>query len=301
MIARLYAAPAALLILTTLMWASNAVAGQLAVGEITPFAIVLIRWLLVTSVMWPLYGREVIAAWPVIRAKIWLVAMMSIMGFVGFNTLFYIASIHTTGINIGILQGAMPVMILIGAFLAYGDRVRPLQMAGVGMTLMGVLVVATKGDVAILMALAFNQGDLIMALAALFYSVYAVAIRLRPVINGAALFTLFAAISAVVAMPLALWEAFSPDYQWPTIKGLGVTLWIAIFPSCLAQLFFLRGVDLVGPGRAGVYINLVPIFASILAVLLLGEVFALYHAAALALVLGGIWLTERGSPARAKT
>jgi drug/metabolite transporter (DMT)-like permease len=80
----------------------------------------------------------------------------------------------------------------------------------------------------------------------------------------------------------------------PTWQGWLVTLYVAIFPSCLAQLLFLRGVDLIGPGRAGVFVNLVPVFSAILAVVLIAEPFALFHAIALALVIGGIWLAERG-------
>jgi len=70
-----------------------------------------------------------------------------------------------------------------------------------------------------------------------------------------------------------------------------------IFPSFTSQLFFMRGVQLIGPGRAGVFINLVPIFASALSVLLLGEKFGLFHAVGMVLVLGGIWVAERARPA----
>jgi drug/metabolite transporter (DMT)-like permease len=84
------------------------------------------------------------------------------------------------------------------------------------------------------------------------------------------------------------------DFQWPTPKGWLITLYIAVFPSFLSQLFFMRGVDLIGPGRAGIFVNLVPVFSAILAVLILGEAFQAYHALALALVLGGIVLAETG-------
>lgn len=299
MIAALYRTPPALLTLTALMWASNAIMGQLVVGEITPFAVVALRWLLVAGVMWPLYGREVRAHWPSIRAKLGVVVLMAVAGFTGFNTLFYIASIHTTGLNIGILQGAMPVMVMLGAFLAYGDRITRMQAIGAAAALGGVLLVATGGDLQRLAALAFNYGDLLMLAASTLYCIYTVAIRVRPAAPGAALFTMFAVIAAITALPLAAWEAAQPGYPWPTPKGIGLTVFIAIFPSCLAQLFFLRGVDLIGPGRAGVYINLVPIFAAILAVMILGETFAPYHGLALALVIGGIWLTQR--KARAKS
>lgn len=126
MISRLFASPSVLLILTTWMWAMNAISGQLAVGEVTPYTLVLMRWVLVVTVMWPIYGREVIAHWPVIRARLGPVILMSIAGFTGFNTLFYVASIHTTGLNIGILQGSMPVVVMIGAFLLYGTKVTAL-------------------------------------------------------------------------------------------------------------------------------------------------------------------------------
>jgi drug/metabolite transporter (DMT)-like permease len=79
----------------------------------------------------------------------------------------------------------------------------------------------------------------------------------------------------------------------PTLTGLLITAWVAIFPSCLAQIFYLRGVDLIGPGRAGVYINLVPVFAAAMAVVLINEPFAPFHGLALVLVLGGIWLAQR--------
>jgi drug/metabolite transporter (DMT)-like permease len=91
-------------------------------------------------------------------------------------------------------------------------------------------------------------------------------------------------------------------FRMPTAQGLAVTAWIAVFPSFLSQIFYLRGVDLIGPGRTGVFVNLVPVFAAVLAVGLISEPFAPYHAVALVLVLGGIWLAQRpaGMPQAAR-
>lgn len=293
MLAAFYRNPPILLTLTAFMWAMNAMIGQLAVGEIAPFALVLMRWVMVAGFLWPLYGRAVVEHWPTIKARLGAVVFMSVCGFTAFNSFFYVASIHTTGVNIGILQGAMPVMVLIGAVATFGETVSARQALGVVVTLIGVIVVVSKGDPEVLARFAFNYGDLLMFIAAILYSAYTVAIRNRPDVPGEALFAFFAVVAAIVALPLAVWEAATPGYQWPTPTGWGLTVMVAIFPSCLAQLFFLRGVDLIGPARAGVYINLVPIFAAILAVIVLGEVFAFYHALALALVLGGIWLAQR--------
>jgi drug/metabolite transporter (DMT)-like permease len=139
-----------------------------------------------------------------------------------------------------------------------------------------------------------NRGDLIILVACVLYALYTVALRDRPRMSGAAFFTLLALISAVTSVPLVLAEAWVSGFSLPTWQGWLVTLYVAIFPSCLAQLLFLRGVDLIGPGRAGVFVNLVPVFSAILAVTLIAEPFAPFHTVALALVIGGIWLAERG-------
>jgi drug/metabolite transporter (DMT)-like permease len=132
-----------------------------------------------------------------------------------------------------------------------------------------------------------------MLVACVFYAAYTVALRDRPNMPGAAFFTLLALISAITSLPMAVAEAAVSGFSWPTWQGLLVTLYVAIFPSCLAQLCFLRAVDLIGPGRTGVFVNLVPVFTAILAVALIGERFAAFHAVALALVIGGIWLAQR--------
>ena len=119
------------------------------------------------------------------------------------------------------------------------------------------------------------------------------ALRDRPNMPGAAFFTLLALIAALTSIPPLVIESMLLGFALPTWQGWLVVLYVAIFPSCLAQLCYLRGVDLIGPGRAGVFVNLVPVFAAIMAVLLIDESFALYHAVALALVVGGIWLAQR--------
>ena len=291
---RLYQRPVVLLVLTMLFWAGNAIAGQLAKGQITPLQLVLFRWIAVTAVMWPLFGREVLAHWHVARPQMGRVIVMAILGFTGFNVLFYLASLKTTGVNIGILQGSVPVFVLLGALVAHGTRVTAVQGLGVIVTLVGVIIVATAGAPWAVIDLGLNQGDAIMLIACLLYALYAVLLQGRPAMPGAAFFTLMAPIATITAIPPAITEAvLAADYAWPSAQGWLICAYVAIFPSCLAQLFFLRGVDLIGPGPAGLYTNLVPVFASVLAVLLLDQVFATYHALALGFVLGGIWLAQR--------
>ena len=103
-----------------------------------------------------------------------------------------------------------------------------------------------------------------------------------------------ATVAWLVSLPLIAVETWQLGWQAPTANGWGLVLLVTLLPSLVAQIFFIQGVALIGPGRAGVFVNLVPVFASIMAVLFLNESFELYHALALALVLGGIWLSEIG-------
>jgi drug/metabolite transporter (DMT)-like permease len=298
LLVRFYASPSLLLTLATLFWAANVVAGRLAVGHITPLSLVFLRWLVVLGVLWPIYGRQVRQHWPDIRRRLFGVVLMASLGFTAFNVLFYFAAYYTSAVNIGILQGSMPIFVLAGAFLAHGARVSLLQTAGVLITALGVVVVATRGAPLSILDLKLNVGDLLMLAACALYAFYTVALRDRPEMPGAAFFTLLALIAAATSLPLVVFEAATIGLTIPTFQGWLVLAYVAIFPSCIAQLFLLRGVDLIGPGRAGVFINLVPVFAAIMAVALLGEPFAPFHAVALALVIGGILLAQR-TPAAA--
>lgn len=292
-VTRLYATPWLLITLTTLFWGGNAIAGQLAKGEIAPFQLVLARWVAVVLMLWPLYGHEVRAHWATARPRLGAIIAMATVGFTLFNGLFYLASLYTTGVNIGILQGAIPVFVMMIAYGLYGTRVTPIQAAGVVVTMIGVILVATRGAPHLLIEIGLNPGDGLMLVACGAYAYYTARLQRRPAIPGRAFFTLMAVIACVTSVPPFVAEALIAAPPWPTWEGWLITAYVAVFPSCLAQLFFLRGVDLIGPGRAGVYVNLVPIFASILSVLILGQIFAWYHALALTLVLGGIWLAQR--------
>lgn len=282
-----------LLALTTMMWGGNAVAGRLAVGEVSPMALVLLRWAGIVLLMGVVSRKKVLAEWPVIRERIWFLIALGACGFTLFNGLFYVAAHSTVAINIGIIQGAIPVFVLIGALIVYGTQVSLVQVGGVLLTMVGIILIAAHGEIERLAAMEFNRGDLLMLMACALYAGYTVALRKRPNVSGLAMFTVMAGAAFVTALPLVAVEAYMGALQWPTPKGWGIALFVTLFPSFLAQIFFLRGVDLIGPGRAGVFVNLVPIFAAVFAVVILGEVFAWFHAAALVLVLGGIALANR--------
>ena len=243
--AGLYARPNLLLVATAFFWACNAIAGQLARGEITALQHVFLRWVIVTAIVWPFYGRAVMAHLHVLRQHPMKIAAMSMLGFTAFNIIFYVASFNTTAVNIGILQGSVPVIVVILAFLFRGTRITALQCLGVLLTLVGVALVATAGAPWLIMQIAFNFGDLMMLVACLSYATYAVMLQSRPPLPGAVFFTMMAPIAAITALPPLIWETATQDVAWPTLNGWLITVFVAIFPAILAQQFFTYTLALV--------------------------------------------------------
>jgi drug/metabolite transporter (DMT)-like permease len=286
-----------LLSFTALCWGFNAIFARLAVGEISPMALVAARWIGVSLLIALFAHRHLRRNWPALRPHLVLVASLGVLAFTSFNALFYVAAHYTTAVNIGILQGSVPMFILVGAFAAYRTRVTGLQVAGVVLTVIGVVIVGSGGSIERLAALAVNFGDVLMVIACLLYAGYTVALRKRPPVSALGLFAVMAFAAFAASLPLVFGEILLGQFQWPTPTGWVIVALVTLFPSLLAQLAFIQGVTLIGPGRAGVFVNLVPVFASILAVVLLDEPFELFHAIALSLVLGGILLSERGKAA----
>ena len=291
--ARLYRRPYLLLTLTMLMWGGNAVAGRLAVGEVSPMALTFLRWVVPVAILGLALRRPLLAHRHVLVGRWPSAVLMGTLGFTVFNALFYLAAHHTTAVNITILQGSMPVFVLVGALLFYGTRIRGWQIAGMAVTLLGALLVATRADLATLTSFSFNIGDLWMLGACCLYAGFTVALRKKPAIPGLVFFAALAGVALLTSFPLMAYEISSGTVIWPTLRGWLIILYVGLFPSFVSQILFMRGVELMGPGRAGLFVNLVPIFGALLAVLILGEPFAPYHAVGLALVLGGIWLAER--------
>jgi len=290
---RLNTAPTLLLFLTTLFWGGHAVASQFAVGHISPMTVTFLRWFFACIFLVTLYGKEVRAAWQTAKSYWRIILVMAFLGFTGFNALFYIAAQSTGAINIGILQGTIPVFVVLGSLLFYRTSVTLKQSIGIFLTLVGAVIVASKGDLSTLLNLDFNIGDLLMLGACALYSGYTLLIDKRPKIEPQVFMTLLALFALGLSTPLLFIEAASDQFIWPSAQGWAVALYAGFIVSALSQLFFIRATDIVGPVKAGVYVNLVPIVAAILSVVFLDENFAFFHAVSLCLVMGGIWLAQK--------
>jgi drug/metabolite transporter (DMT)-like permease len=289
----LYGSPYAVLCLANLFWAGNVITSRLAVGEISPMALTAFRWAGVLLLLPVIAGASLRRDWPVLRERLGYILLMGALGFTAFNAFYYVAAHFTSAVNIGIIQGGIPGLVFLLAFLVRGTRAGWRQIAGMAATLLGVAVVATHGDLSTITTLDFNIGDLLMLGSCLVYAIYTVLLPDRPKVGGLSFFAGLSVAAFLTSLPLLAAEAAMGAFVPPTMAGWLAVAYCAVFPSVLSQVFFIRGVQLIGPGRAGVFVNLIPVFASILAVAVLGEAFHPYHAVALALVGGGILYAER--------
>ncbi|EKF41932.1 DMT family transporter [Nitratireductor indicus] len=281
-----------LLCLTTLFWGGNVVAGRLAVGHASPMILTTLRWVIGVVILYAFALPHLRRDWPEIKRNLPLLAALGAFGFTGFNAVFYSAAQFTSAINIAIEQGAIPMVIFIANFVLFRMQVTGLQMVGFLLSLFGVVLVASHGEPARLLELDMNFGDALMLGAVLLYAGYTVGLRLKPNIHWLSLMFVLSLAAFFASLPLLAWEVGTGRFIAPDTQGLMVLFYAALFPSVLAQILYIRGNELIGGNRAGLFINLVPIFGTLLSIAILGEAFYLYHGVALLLVLGGIWIAE---------
>ena len=282
-----------LLILTTFCWGLNAVFARMVAGDISPMLLVSIRWVGTLFLLLVFAGRLIKKDLKSIRPQIGYTFLMGLFGLGGFGTLIYYSAYYTTAVNIGIIQGAMPAIVLVGSYWFFKTSINFIQIIGVLVTMFGVLFVSINGELDNLMSLKFNIGDLLMLLAVMFYGAYTVGLRRKHNLSSIVLFASVVGWAFISTLPLTIYEFASGKTVWPHENVWIIVGLIILLPSFLSQICFIASVKLIGPARSGVFVNLVPVFASFLAVQLLGELFEMYHGLSLFLVLTGIFIFEK--------
>jgi drug/metabolite transporter (DMT)-like permease len=289
--------PYVLLILCNLFWGGNVVAGKAAVGNIDPYALMVLRWAGAALLVLPFAIEPIRRDWPTIRAKWWLYLFYGAVGYATFNALCYVAAYYTTGFNIGLDQVTINIFVMLLSFILFRTRVRPLQLVGVAITIAGVALTASHGDLSRILALDINFGDLLVIIASLAYAVYSITLRWRPQTDWRS-FLLATFIGATLAsLVFAATTGGGLAYVASTVGAITPLGWIIaaytmVLPSIISQMFYVRGVELIGANRASLFINLIPLFGAAGSVLILGERLEAFHFIAGALVIAGIVLAE---------
>jgi len=284
--------PVALLALATLFWGGNAVAGRFSVGQISPFLLTHLRWFILSMALLFFFRRRLTEAKELFCVG-WKGFVLGGAALGAFNMFFYIAAHHTTAINLGILQGSIPIIVIAGSYIFFQERIRSLQFWGILIGLTGVVVLASGGQWERFAGVDLNIGDLYMLTGCALFAAYTLGLRKRPEGDEIIGLMLFSITAQIVTLFGLAYEFSTEKLFWPSMEGWWVVFFVTVFPSFLAHLFYIRAVQLIGVEICGLFTNLVPIFASLLAVTLLSEDFGLFHAASLVLVVSGLWLAQR--------
>ena len=287
--------PYILLTLCALFWAGSSVVGRHVAGEIPPLALNFWRWLFAFLIVLTWTSGELWRRRQLVLQKWKYISFLALSSAIGFGALHYVALQYTTAINGALFQGLMSICILITALIILGDRFGVREGIGVVLGFTGVAVIVTRGDVNVLFGLTFNIGDIILFLATMSYSVYAVFLRRAPAeLSSSALMAGMFGFAALYMLPLWLVELYvfdrSVQLNLTAVWSIG---FMTLGPSVLAQIFWAYSVSKVGPGTAGYFIYLAPVFGVVLATSLLGEQFYMFHAAGIVLIFTGIWLATR--------
>ena len=285
--------PYLLLSLTSLFWASNIVVGRYVAGHVPPMTISCIRWsgafLTLLPFAWPHLRRD----WPALMARLPLMLVLSATGFAINNALSYWALQYTQALNALLIQSSGPLFIALWSLLLFGVRLTRAQLAGIAVSLAGVLTIILRGDFSALAGIQFNKGDVMLAGSLLSFGLYSALMTLRPVTHPLSLITFTTGGGALLLLPFSIWEflnGFKLQFDAPTVATIA---YVVSVPSTLAYLFFNRGIVLIGPNRAAPFFHLMPVFGSAMAILLLGEQPRLFHLVGYAMVLAGVLIASR--------
>jgi drug/metabolite transporter (DMT)-like permease len=285
--------PYLLLSLTSLFWAGNIVLGRYVAGHVPPMTLSCVRWIgaffMLLPFAWPHLARD----WPVLRTRLPLMIGLSATGFAINNALSYWALQYTQALNALLIQSSGPLFVALWSLTLFGVRLTWAQLAGIVISLAGVLTIILGGDLTALADIRFNKGDIMLAGALMSFGLYSALMPRRPVTHQLSLITFTTGCGALLLLPFAVWEystGFTLKFDTVTI---GTVIYVVVFPSALAYLFFNRGIALIGPNRAAPFFHLMPVFGSAMAILLLGEEPRLFHLIGYLLVLAGIVIASR--------
>ncbi len=297
------ASPYVLLTLCFVFWSGNSVFARGAAEVMPPMNLAFWRWLVGILVLAPFALPALWRDRQVYRRHWRMFLVVSVAGVTAFNSFVYHAVQHTTAIHATLIISAIPAVSAVAAWLAFRDTISWRALLGMLVASLGVVVVISNGDPAVIANLAFNEGDLIALLAVVAWVIYSVGLRAMP--RGVD------PMGLLLGVMIVGWIGLAPFYAWEVGHGQRAVLswgnvagvvYLGVFASVVAFAFFNYGVSRIGPTRANVFNYLSPIFSGVLAVAFLGETLEWFHAVSIALIFGGIYLAQnlrRPPPAEA--
>ena len=284
------------LILTTLFWSGNFIVGKAAsLFDIPPFTLNFYRWAFAWLILAPFTLKEVIAKKNYILKNIKLIIILGITSITIFNSIVYY-SLNFTQVISGVLMiSTIPVMIIIFCWLFRIEKTNINQIFGVIFSLSGVVVIITKADLNILLNLNFNKGDIWMVVAMFSWAMYSALLRKKKLeLSQLSLLQTIITAGLIFLLPAYLAElslGYKANINLPFVLTL---TYVVLFPGLASFIFWIKGISIIGSNRSGIFLHLMPIFSTIMAIIIFGEKFMIFHLIGAVLIITGIILSSRG-------
>ncbi len=284
-----------LLVLTTLFWSGNFIVGKAAsTFEIPPFSLNFYRWLFAGLILLPFTLREIFKKKKYIFDNLGFFVILGITSITIFNSTVYYSLYYMQVISGVLMISTIPVWIMFISSILGIEKTNKFQIFGVILSLLGVLFIITKSDLDVIKNLAFNRGDLIMATGMFAWALYSALLKKKTYeISQITLLEVVIISGLVFLIPIYILE-MNFGNQIIIGKPFILTLsYVVIFPGLASFFFWIKGIAIIGANRAGVFLHLMPVFGSIMAIILFDEKFMIYHLLGAIFIIAGITLSNK--------
>ena len=284
-----------MLICATLFWAGNFIVGKYAfLTEIPPLSLVFYRWLLVWIILLPFTYKDIIKHKDIILNNLPLLFFLGLTSVGLFNSFTYLSLIYTQVINSSLFNTAIPAIIILLCFLFKVEKTNKFQLSGLFISVCGILAIITKLNLDILLSLNFNKGDLIMIGGALTWGIYSTLLKRKkfslPLLT---LVHIVCTFGLVTVFPQFLYELWNGQVIKFDINLFYLLIFLALFPSIGSYYCWAGAVSIIGANRAGIFLSLIPLFSTIMAIALYNEKFQFFHLIGAILILLGLYLSNK--------
>ena len=285
-----------LLILATLFWSGNFIAGKAAsLFEVPPFTLNFYRWTFAWLILAPFTLKEILKKKNYILQNIKLILVLGVTSISIFNSIVYY-SLNFTQVISGVLMiSTIPVMIIFFSWIFKIEKTNFYQILGVIFSLLGVFVIVTKADLIKLFNLNFNKGDLWMVVAMFSWAIYSALLKKKKFqLSQLSLLQVIISAGLILLLPAHLIE-MALGYRFNINLPSIITLtYVVFFPGLASFIFWIKGISIIGSNRSGIFLHLMPIFSTIMAIVIFGERFMTFHLIGALLIITGIILSSRG-------
>tara|TARA_B100001142_G_C14273855_1_gene632029 strand:- start:137 stop:1030 length:894 start_codon:yes stop_codon:yes gene_type:complete len=284
-----------MLVCATLFWAGNFMVGKFAfLTNVPPMSLVFFRWSLVWLILIPFTYKEIFKFKKIIVENILLLFFLALTSVGLFNTFTYLALIHTQVINASLFNTAIPAIIILLCFLFKIEKTNRFQIFGLVLAVFGILSIITKLDLNILLSLNFNKGDLIMIGGVITWGLYSAFLKKKkftlPLLT---LVHVLCTLGLIFIFPQFLYEFSQGQLVNFDINLFYILIFLALFPSIGSYYCWAGAVSIIGANRAGIFLSLIPLFSTIMAIIFFKEQFHFFHLVGAILIILGLFLSNK--------